>query len=198
MFVDCPVYPILSTREVVTVWDQTRNNYGAVTVVRHHLSCLSCSNSTACEHVGILKSLEGSSSLHANAENILKAIKENAEPAFQENELVLSFRRIPFVKDLQPTVVAKELELYSKVEDDAAFILTPKLDEDSRCPECGSEWSSENPVENDWLYGEDLTIFMDMGIFKAKGNSNIHPSFLGSFISKEFPLVIRQRERIRY
>ena len=160
----------------MTVWDQSRNNHGAVTVVRNHLSCLSCTNSTACDHIRILKSLKGSSSLHANAENVLKATEENAEPASQENERVLSFRRIPFVKDLQTDIVAKELELFSKVEDDAIFILTPKLYEEYKCPGCGSKWSSANPIENDWVYGEDLTIFMDIGIFKAKGNSNDYPS----------------------
>lgn len=171
MLVDCPVYPILSTREIVTVWDQNRNNHGAVTVVRNHLSCLSCSNSTACDHIRILKSLEGSLSLHANAENILKAIDENAESPSQENERVLSFRKIPFVKDLRSNIVAKELQLFCKVEDDATCILTPKLYEDYKCPGCGSEWSSANAIENDWIYGDNLTIFMDIGIFKAKGNS---------------------------
>eukprot|EP00794_Sanderia_malayensis_P010517 gene10517-11621_t len=73
---DSPVFPILSTENVVSVWDQQKNDYGAITIIRNHLSCLCCPSSTSCSHIDILTSMEGSTKLPSNAERMLQCVQE--------------------------------------------------------------------------------------------------------------------------
>lgn len=163
------MYNMFYDENYVIVWDQDRNTFGAVTVVRHHLSCSSCPNSTGCGHVRIVKELETSSHLPTHAENILSSLRETPDDVTEETQNTLSWQRIPLNNIKEEGIRNTELELISKFWKNEKLILQPVSFEELRCRECGSEWSCEDPVTNEWLYKEDAKVYMDNGICEAAG-----------------------------
>eukprot|EP00794_Sanderia_malayensis_P008570 gene8570-9483_t len=161
---DSPVFPILSTENVVSVWDQQKNDYGAITIIRNHFSCLCCPSSTSCSHIDILTSMEGSTKLPSNAERMLQCVKEEGSTSAAENQKTLSWQQIPF----QRQSLNKERQFVSSLGDDDSFVLKPLLVPDLKCPNCGGKWSSDDPVKNDWVYSNAVAVFLDFGIFTAK------------------------------
>eukprot|EP00794_Sanderia_malayensis_P020721 gene20721-22755_t len=153
---DSPVFLILSTENVVSVWDQQKNDYGAFTIIRNHLSCLCCPSSTSCSHIDILTSMEGSTKLPSNAERILQCVKEEGSTSGAENQKTLSWQQIPF----QPQSMNKERQFVSTLGDDDSFVLKPLLVPDLKCPNCGGKWSSDDPVKNDWVYSKAVAVFL--------------------------------------
>ncbi|XP_065055209.1 uncharacterized protein LOC135683786 [Rhopilema esculentum] len=163
---ECPVYPILANKEAVVVWDQERNDFGAVAVVRDHLSCLNCPNSTGCGHIRILKSLESSIFLPENASRLLKSLEDEYPTEEANNGKALSYQAIPFCYSPLNSLAGKEIMIMQRSQD--KLILKPTLPTGIRCKSCGSYWSTEDPVKENWLFQSDVPVFMDIGIVSAE------------------------------
>eukprot|EP00794_Sanderia_malayensis_P008572 gene8572-9485_t len=98
--INTPVYPLMCNDMAVIVWDQDRDEFGVVSVLRHNLSCSHCVSSTACAHVRIFKALEGSLFLPVSAERISQLLTESNSIEAKEEELDCpSFLQIPFCRD---------------------------------------------------------------------------------------------------
>eukprot|EP00794_Sanderia_malayensis_P001828 gene1828-2053_t len=100
----CPIFGLFGSDNVVAVFDQDRDEYGAVTVVKNRLSCLSCVNSMCCAHIVIMRSFEGSVRLPPTAVKMLKetgadaALNEefDVDSSLDDINGCLSWRTIPF------------------------------------------------------------------------------------------------------
>ena len=113
--------------------------------------------------------MAGSAQLPTSAKKMLKAINEKGEAPIFENEKTLSLQTIPFIGNLQSPTGNKETSLQGKF-DGEIIALKPVVIGGTKCPSCGSDWSSDDPAANNWVYG-NATVFLDFGIFKATGKS---------------------------
>eukprot|EP00794_Sanderia_malayensis_P003058 gene3058-3521_t len=165
--VHTPVYSMSYDDKYVIVWEQDRNMFGVVSAVRNHLSCSSCPNSSGCAHVSILTKLEHSLFLPANAERILESIKDNQDTSKIDNQSLLSWQTIPFNNVKAKEIRNTELQLLSKSYGKDKISLKPIVPGDINCTGCGSEWSRDDPLLSNWIYKENVKLYMDNGIFEA-------------------------------
>lgn len=163
-----PVYALMCTEDTVAIWDQEKNEFGAVSVIRSHLSCSVCINSTNCNHVRILEELKGSASLPPSAAKMLDKIENEIEDRADDGSR-LSFQRIPFLALNSECIgVNKELTMFDRFDSNGTLHLKPTcLPEVEKCSTCQSDWLTADPI----LYKEKIPLFMDIGIFNANGNS---------------------------
>eukprot|EP00794_Sanderia_malayensis_P003982 gene3982-4531_t len=170
----CPIFGLFGSDNVVAVFDQDRDEYGAVTVVKNRLSCLSCVNSTCCAHIVIMRSFEGSVRLPPTAVKMLKetgadaALNEefDVDSSLDDINGCLSWRTIPFENT---HLAEKELTIINLSRSGRVINLVPTIINDQQhCGLCSSLWSRENSVERGWVYCKDAKVFMDVGICFAQ------------------------------
>eukprot|EP00794_Sanderia_malayensis_P012396 gene12396-13674_t len=159
--VHTPVYSMSYDDKYVIVWEQDRNMFGVVSAVRNHLSCSSCPNSSGCAHVSILTKLEHSLFLPANAERILESIQDNQNTSKIDNQSLLSWQTIPFNNVKAKEIRNMELQLLSKSFGKDKIFLKPIVPGDINCTGCGSEWSHDDPLLSNWIYKENVKLYMD-------------------------------------
>ena len=165
------MYALMCTEDTVAIWDKEKNDFGAVSVVRSHLSCSVCINSTNCNHVRILEELKGSASLPPSATRMLEKVENEIEDRADEGSR-LSFQKIPFLAlNSESTGVNKELKIFDRFDSEGTPHLNPTcVPEGERCITCQSDWLTADPV----LYKEKIPLFMDIGIFNANGNNCLY------------------------
>ncbi|KXJ26064.1 hypothetical protein AC249_AIPGENE6421 [Exaiptasia diaphana] len=170
----CKIYELPSSSNDVCV-DAGKHNFGFISIINNKLSCLTCQYNSNCTHMQYLN--QCLDSCDPNIPNTIYEMLRGLSPS-QENKRKENSYRGPMCHSKIPIQIAvpPHLQAISSVGLYASTLINIHCDEhgmvppfsNSKCPKCGSPWSSQDPIANGWT-NKTVRVFTMKTLFPCKG-----------------------------